>query len=244
MRSRLALATGTKIGRYNHLSQQPTPTMSPFDALLNDIFGASHPELRAEFEGWVRESRRYKAFAEAHRSKIRAKLKNAPADGGILDVRAELHTAALLLREPSFTLEYEKYLSSRQRGPDFTVTFKTHTPFNVEVRRYRPRDSADPSGEIPKLAAVIRDKSGQMPPSIVNVLWLIPETPLTDADLTAAAALLREKANQAGGSDFLKQYTRLSGIVLRAPDALTLWLNPLARHKPPPDLVSTLRRLA
>ena len=67
---------------------------------------------------------------------------------------------------------------------------------------------------------------------------------IPDADLTAAATLLREIANQAGGSDFLKQYARLSGIVLRAPDALTLWLNPLARHKPPPDLVSALRRLA
>jgi hypothetical protein len=85
---------------------------------------------------------------------------------------------------------------------------------------------------------------GQMPPSIVNFLWLIPETPLTESDLTAAAALLREKANQSGGSDFLKQYARLSGIVLRAPDVLTLWLNPLARHKPPPDLAATLRRLA
>jgi hypothetical protein len=218
--------------------------MSPLDALLNDIFGANHPELRAEFEGWLRDSRRFKAFAEAHRAKMRAKLRNAPADGGVLDVRAELHTAALLLREPSFTLEYEKYMSSKQRGPDFTVTFKTHTPFNVEVRRYRPRDSADPSGEIPKLAAVIRDKSGQMPPSIVNILWLIPETPLTESDLTAATVLLREKANQTGGPDVLKQYTRLSGIVLRAPDALTLWPNPLARHKPPPDLVTTLRRLA
>jgi hypothetical protein len=212
--------------------------------LLDDIFGTSYPELRAEFEGWIRDSRRYKAFAEAHRAKIRAKLKNAPADGGVLDVRAELHTAATLLREPSFTLEYEKYLAAKQRGPDFTVTFKTHTPFNVEVRRYRPRDSADPSGEIPKLAAVIRDKSGQMPPSIVNFLWLIPESLLTEADLTAAATLLREKANQAEGAAFLKQYTRLSGIVLRAPDSLTLWLNPLARHKPPPDLISTLRRLA
>jgi hypothetical protein len=212
--------------------------------LLDDIFGTQHPELRAEFEGWLRDSRRFKAFAEAHRAKIRAKLRNAPADGGILDVRAELHTAATLLREPSFSLEYEKYLALKQRGPDFTVTFKTHTPFNVEVRRYRPRDSADPSGEIPKLAAVIRDKSGQMPPSIVNILWLIPETPLTDADLTAASALLREKANQSGGSDFLKQYARLSGIVLRQPTTLTLWFNPLARHKPPPDLVSALRRLA
>ena len=56
-------------------------------------------------------------------------------EGGLKDLRAELETAVLLLRDERFTLEYEKYVATKQRGQDFTVTFKTHTPFNVEVRR-------------------------------------------------------------------------------------------------------------
>lgn len=77
--------------------------------------------------------RRSAAFATQDRGKRRAKPGNAPHDGGIHDLRAELETAALLLREKRFTREYEKYAALKQRGPGFTVTFKTHMPFSVEV---------------------------------------------------------------------------------------------------------------
>src|SRR5947207_9376737 len=104
------------------------------------------------------------------------------------DLRAELETAALLLRDERFTLEYEKYAASRQRGPDFTVTFKTHTPFNVEVRRIRSVELDDGNNEAPtgKLMAVLCDKVGQMPPSIINLLWLVAEREISQADLTRA----------------------------------------------------------
>ena len=137
--------------------------MSALDDLLNDIFDSKKPAFYPEFEGWVRGSRRFRAFASSYSTKIRAKLKNADGDNGLKDLRAELETAALLLREERFTLEYEKYAASKQRGPDFTVTFKTHIPFNVEVRRLRSVELDDGNTDAPigKLMRCCAIKSGR-----------------------------------------------------------------------------------
>ena len=134
--------------------------MSTLDDLLDDIFDGKKPALYPEFAGWVRGSRRFKTFATSYRAKIRAKLKNVRDEGGMKDLRAELETAALLLREERFTLEYEKYAASKQRGPDFTVTFRTHTPFNVEVRRIRSMEleDGDTEARTGKLMTVLCDK--------------------------------------------------------------------------------------
>ena len=159
--------------------------MNAIDELLDTIFDAQKPALYPEFEGWVRASRRYKAFASTYRDKIRTKLRNVRDEAGLKDVRAELETAALLLHDERFTLEYEKYAASKQRGPDFTVTFRTHTPFNVEVRRIRflELDEGDTEAQISKVMAVLCDKVGQMPSGIINLLWLIAERELSEADL-------------------------------------------------------------
>ncbi len=230
--------------------------MSARDDLLNHIFDGKMPPLRAEFDGWLRDSRRFRAFATTYRDKIRAKLKNARDDGGSQDVRAELETAALLLRDERFTLEYEKYAAAKQRGPDFTVTFKTHTPFNVEVRRIRSVELAgdDVDARTVKLMAVLCDKAGQMLPSIVNLLWLVAERDLAAADVTAAANALRQLAERKvelfftqrgyeSAAAFLRQYQQLSGIVLHQSGTLTVWLHPIARHKTPPDIVTAIQRL-
>lgn len=230
--------------------------MSTVDDLLNAIFDDRQYPLYAEFEGWVRESRRFKAFASSYRSKLRAKLRAAHDENGIKDLRAELETALALLREERFTLEYEMYLASKQRGPDFTVTFKTHTPFNVEVRRVRSLEleDGDTEARISKLMAVLCDKVGQMPPSIVNLLWLIGEDEISAADLTQAGKTLRQLAERKtedffrrrgfeSAADFLKQYAQLSGIVVCQSGANEVWLNPLARHKAPSEIVTAIQRL-
>ncbi len=230
--------------------------MSTLDDLLNYIFDSKKPALYPEFEGWVRESRRFKAFATSYRAKIRAKLKNVQNESGMKDVRAELQTAALLLREERFTLEYEKYAASKQRGPDFTVTFKTHTAFNVEVRRIRSveLDDGDSEARLAKLMAVLCDKVGQMPPHIVNLLWLIAEREISEADLTRAVTTLRQLAELKAedffarrgfesAADFLKRYRQLSGIILRQSGENVVWLNSLARHKAPPEIVTAIQRL-
>jgi hypothetical protein len=226
------------------------------DELLDYIFDGQKPELYSEFEGWLRGSRRFMTFAETYRGKIRAKLKNARDEGGLQDVRAELAIAALLLREERFTLEYERYAAAKQRGPDFTVTFKTHTPFNVEVRRIRgvELDEGDADARMNKLVAVLVDKVRQMPPSIINLLWLLAEAEIAETDLARAAATLRQLAEgkaeefftrrgYESAAEFLKRYQRVSGIVLRQSGEIFLWLSPLARHKAPPEIVAALRRL-
>ncbi|MBL8166383.1 MAG: hypothetical protein JNJ61_30640 [Anaerolineae bacterium] len=229
--------------------------MPTLDDLLTYIFDGQNPALYAEFEGWVRESRRYKAFATTYRSKIRTKLKQAHDEAMVKDVRAELEVAALLLREERFMLEYEKYAASKQRGPDFTVMFRTHTPFNVEVRRVRGVELEDgDDARITKLMAVLCDKVGQMPPSIVNLLWLTTERALTEADVARSGRTLLQLAERKeelfftrrgfeSAAEFLKAYQRLSGIVVWQPGAPVLWPNALARHKTPPDIMTALLRV-
>ncbi|MFN8375719.1 MAG: hypothetical protein U0694_22965, partial [Anaerolineae bacterium] len=182
--------------------------MPPLDELLDYLFDGKRPALYPEFEGWVRESRRFKAFAIAYRGKIRTKLKNVRDEHGMKDVRAELLSAALLLREERFTLEYEKYAASKQRGPDFSVTFKTHTPFNVEVRRIRSLELDDGDSDEArqlKLMAVLCDKVGQMPPGIVNLLWLTGERALAEAELSQAANTLRLRAEHKAEDFFTRR---------------------------------------
>ncbi|MBA3869235.1 MAG: hypothetical protein H0X30_08780 [Anaerolineae bacterium] len=230
--------------------------MPVLDDLLDYIFDGKKPALYPEFEAWLRASRRFKAFTTTYRDKIRTKLKNVRDEAGTKDVRAELETASLLLHEERFTLEYEKYAASKQRGPDFTVTFKTHIPFNVEVRRFRSRelDGADADAHLGKLITILCDKVGQMPPGILNLLWLIAEHEIPEADLNRAAITLRQLAERKdedyftrrgfeSAAAFLKQYNRLSAIVLRQSGQNVVWLNSLARHKAPPDLMTAIQRL-
>jgi len=230
--------------------------MTALDDLLNYIFEGKKPAFYPEFEGWLRGSRRFKAFATSYRDKIRSKLRNVRDEDGLKALRAELETAALLLHEDRFTLEYEKYAASKQRGPDFTVTFKTHTPFNIEVRRLRSveMDDADSDAPTGKLMAVLCDKVGQMPPSIVNLLWLTAEREISEADLTSAVMALRQLADRKAedyftrrgfesATDFLKHYGQLSGIVVRQSGGMMLWLNAAARHKVPTEIVNALQRL-
>jgi hypothetical protein len=242
--------------------------MAALDDLLDAIFDGAAPALpaalalRAEFGEWLRASRRFRAFAESQQVKMRAKLRGARDEGGLLDLRAELEAAAVLLRDERFTLEYEKYAASRRRGPDFTVTFRTHTPLNVEVRRIRPAELGEPGAEggsggepLGKLIAVLCDKAGQLLPGSVNLLWLAAERGLSPAGVDRAAAALRLRAERKdeeffarrgfqSAAHFLRHYQRLSGVVVYQPGAGALWLNPLARHAVSPQIAAALARLA
>src|SRR5690606_3742351 len=141
-----------------------------------------------------------------------------------------------------------------ERGPDFTVTFKTHTPFNVEVRRLKGEGDAMPEGGTGKLVAVIGEKVRQMPPSIVNLLWLVAEEGVHAEDVEQAAVALRQMAEAkeeeffrrrgyGNARQFLKQYAQMSGIVLRQDGQQVVWLNPLARHVAPPEIVRAVEGL-
>lgn len=228
--------------------------MPAIDAVLDSIFDSKTSPFYTEFADWARRSRRFRAFAYDHRAKIRAKLRNARDDEGLMDVRAELETAAVLLGDDRFTLDYEKYAALKQRGPDFTVTFRTRTPFNVEVRRIRAGDDGRDGSPAHRLAAVFCDKARQMPSGSVNLLWLQVEREIADADMSSAAVRLRQLAESKAedyftrrGYDsaaaFLRQYRHLSGVVLYRSDAPGVWLNPLAHHTTPPELIRALQQL-
>ena len=142
------------------------------------------------------------------------------------------------------------------RDSDFTVTFKTHTPFNVEVRRLRAAETdADPEARAARLVYVLVDKVKQMPPSFVNLLWRSAEGQIAEAAVPAAATTLRQLAERKAddfftrrgyesAADFLRAYGRLSGVVWRWTGQPAVWLNPITRHKAPPELVAAIRRLS
>lgn len=230
--------------------------MNPTDELLAFILAGTPPSFSDEFEEWVRGSRRFKAFADEYRTKIRAKVKTATGESAIKDLRAELEAAILLLREERFTVKYETYAASKQRGPDFTVTYKTHTPFNVEVRRIRSveREQNDDSANVTKLMAVLCEKVGQMPPGIVNVLWLTGEGSVSQEELQTGVVTLQKMAELPAhdffmrrgfrsAGDFSKQVQRLSGIVLRSALSNPVWQNKNARHPLPRAIMTSLERL-
>ncbi len=100
-----------------------------FDGSLDD-------PVAEEVVGWLAESRRFRAFAEAHRDKIRKKLRGARDADARRDVRAELRVAHLLLADRRIELAFEAYGSGKP-GPDFTVTFRGERAFNLEVTRLR-----------------------------------------------------------------------------------------------------------
>ena len=145
--------------------------MTTLDALLDSIFEGNPTTLYADFAAWAQESRRFRAFATEHRTKIRAKLRHAHGEGGMQDLRAEIETAALLLREKRFTLEYENAAAKGRAGLHRDV----QDAYAVQRRgaahpgtNWTPRTPTHKG----KLMAVLCDKVGQMPPGNINLLWL------------------------------------------------------------------------
>ncbi|HEX6800729.1 MAG TPA: hypothetical protein VF116_23655 [Ktedonobacterales bacterium] len=225
-------------------------------ALLADLDAAEDQTLREACARWAAVSPRFRSFLAEHATKIARKLRTAEGIEGRRDVLLELYAAHRLLLERSITLEYERYAADKTRGPDFTATFKTHTPFNVEVRRLRGATG----GDFGRWASVIGDKLRQMPPSIANVLLVGCDANLALAlDVAEAMARLRALAERrddeffarrgfAAAKDYLRQLQRLSAIVLIAgwegalAGTASLWPNAQARHPLPHDLSQALAR--
>lgn len=241
----------------------------PASDLLPYIFTNTRLPLAVQFARWVQESPRFRAFAETYRDKIRKKVRGITEAEGYRDLQAELAAAYFLTLERRFSVEYEKYGVGKQRGPDFSITYKTHTRFDVEVTRLRLGQAGE-AGAAPepgKLANTLCAKLEQLLPSMVNVLVLAADDAPKRGDdssvdagqalenwLLSATTLLQGRAERKddeffvrrgflGARDFLRHYNRLSAVRLVAPDAPpVLWLQPQARHPLPPDLATILRR--
>ena len=225
-------------------------------SLLAELDAAEDQPLREACSGWATTSPRFRTFLAEHATKIARKLRTAEGIEGRRDVLLELYAAHRLLLDRSITLEYERYAAGKTRGPDFTATFKTHTLFNVEVRRLRGTNA----GDFGRWASVIGDKLRQMPPSIANVLLAGCDADLAPTlDVAAAMARLRALAERhdddffarrglPGAKDYLRQLQRLSAIVLisgwegTSGGAASLWLNAQAKHPLPHDFSQALAR--
>jgi hypothetical protein len=224
----------------------------------------------ASCRAWMLAEPRFATFLERHREKIRKKARGVANAAGLDDLLAELEAAYHLLRERRFELSYEAYAAAKTRGPDFTVTYKTHIRFNVEVKRLRPAVppavplSTPPAFE-PRLLDAVCDKLVQLPPSTMNLLLLVASDAPEHTDLAEALRSLVARAERADAAlfarhgyatprDFFAGFRRVSAVLLRRtgppgsaepaafPPPTALWPNPQARHPLPADLRTLLAR--
>lgn len=225
--------------------------MTDFE-LLTTIFGGDSHDLREACARWMVASRLFRTFLEANAGKIRKKARQARDAESLRDLQLEMDAAYHLLADRRVSLDYERFLADKMRGPDLTVTFKGHLVFHVEVRRIRALNGTPISAG--KVTDVFCEKLHQMPSSAVNVLLLgLDTTPALDVDCASIVKrlVLRAEAKQESfftergyrdAREFLRALQRLGGVLIRANwndsamSTASLWLNPLARHPLPPDV--------
>lgn len=217
--------------------------------VLDALFEQPHHPLYPLVAEWVKSDRRFRAFAEKYRGKMRRKLRNTTDAANVADLQFEFEIGRWLLQESRFEVEYETF-DARQGGPDYTVAFRVNTRFNIEVRRIRTREVGEE--RVRKLVETITDKARQMPPSSINLL-VISDGGAPGDELAQAGLILRGLAERkveeyftnhgyASAADFLRQYRQLSGVAFKG-EGSKLWLNPLAKYPLPKDLMLAIQRL-
>jgi hypothetical protein len=240
------------------VTNQPTSSKS-IDELLAYLFdGQPHP-LTTPMGTWLAASRRFTSFANTFRDKIRKKLRTMQEQERLLDLRLELETAYLLLRERSLSVVYEPQLRE-VRGPDFAVSFTTSLTFMLEVTRLRTQERATPLPDTSeRIADTMCSKLGQLLPQRSNVLLIgIDGLCPTQGDLQAALLRIQQRAEQDDSTllrqhrfrdraDFFRQYQRLSEILVRGSQLQTdehavAWVNPQAKHPLPGRVRTALYR--
>jgi hypothetical protein len=200
--------------------------------------GAPRDPIAEDLIKWLAASPPFRAFVEAHRDKIRKKLRTAVDDEARRDVRTELQVAHLLLADRKVQLAYEAYGSGRV-GPDLTVAYRART-FNLEVTRLRRLPNA--SGFGMTLLAKLR----QLPPSVPNAVLVAIEGDTAEAlDVATATHGLRFRADGKdetffarrgfdGTRGFYERFLRLGAVLVWCEDATgdaraALWSNRSAR---------------
>lgn len=226
------------------MTRHTTPATA-VDRLAQHLLGGVDDDvLAAELGAWLVASPRFRVFADAHRDKIRKKLRGAADVDARRDVRAELRAAYELLADRRIELAFEAYGSGKP-GPDFTVTFRGEGTFNIEVTRLRRPPDALGFGR------AILAKLRQLPPSAPNALLVAIEGATAEAaDAATANQALRARADDkdeaffaARGFDgtrgFYDRYLRLGAVFVwseaaSGEDRAATWINRSARI-PLPD---------
>jgi hypothetical protein len=198
--------------------------------------------LAVELTAWMTDSPRFRGFADAHRDKIRKKLRGATDGEARRDVRSELRVAQLLHNDRRMAVAFEAY-GTGNPGPDFTVT-RGGDRFNLEVTR--PRGTPQTAGFGALLA-----KLRQLPPAIPNVVLLaIDGRDAAAYDVAEAIRALRARADAkdealftsrgfAGTRAFYERFLRLGAVITWAEQAdgearAAAWTNPSSRTPMPP----------
>jgi len=207
---------------------------------MRELAGGSAADATTEeLAAWLAGSRRFRAFVEAHRPKIRKKLRGATDEDARRDVRTELAVARLLLAARRIELAFEAY-GSTKGGPDFTVAFRGERSFNLEVTRLHrsPRDAVHGGPLLAKLR--------QLPPSAPNAVLIAIEGDRADAldvgdatrELLARAETKDDAFFTARGFDgtrgFNQRYLRLGAVIVWCEGAVgdartSSWTNRAAR---------------
>ncbi len=223
------------------------------DELQAYIFDRRPHLLTQSITSWLTSSRRFTAFVNTFRDKIRKKLRVTEDEESILDLRLELETAYLLLREPRLSLVYEPQLSEKVRAPDFAVTFTTSFTFMVEVTRLRvdtQHQRAKVTQATDRLSDAICSKLGQLLPQHGNVLLVgVDALQTVQSDLGEPMLRIQQRAEHGDSSffqryrfrdrtDFFRHYQRLSEILVRdlnlvKAEPAVIWVNPQAKHPLP-----------
>lgn len=218
------------------------------DELLTYIFDG-HPHLLAQpMAIWLASSRRFTAFVDTFRNKIRKKLRTTQDQETLFDLQLELETAYRLLQERRLSVIYEPQ-PGLVRCPDFAVTFTTSLTFMVEVTRLRPEQKeemtevqeqssmANTALTSPlideRLADTVVNKLGQLLTQQSNILVVGVETvQLTASDLRAMMIQVQQRVERndftflqrhrfRDRADFFHHYQRLSEVLVSGPDLHT-----------------------
>lgn len=200
--------------------------------------------LAAELLGWMDDSTRFMAFVETYRDKIRKKLRVTRDGESALDVRGELEVARGLLADRRFAVTYEPYASAKHRGPDFAVTYRTNTVFNIEVARIRAEPgeagALDLARKEERVVRILLDKLGQVQSGMPNLLAIHTRPELARAiDLGRLMQAVKTRVEDkdaafyaltryGGPADFHKDFLLLCGLLLWSPGG-ALWVNRQAR---------------
>lgn len=222
---------------------------------LMDYVFEEQPHLLSEtLLEWMETSSRFTTFIETYRDKVRKKVRITREPESMLDLRGELEIAYCLLNDRRLTVAYEPYASKQGRSPDFAVTYRENTVFNIEVARLRVEQiEADDIG-LPqveeRILRILLDKLGQMLPGMPNLLVIHTGQELVDTiDLNGLMQMVKIRVEKKDPSfyaisrfinpaAFYKEFLNLNGILLWAVDA-QLWVNKQAR----PGLAEKVTRL-
>lgn len=216
------------------------------DELLTYLFDGQPHLLSPSITTWLASSRRFTAFVTTFRTKVRKKLRGAHEQESLHDLRLELETAYLLLRERPLSVVYEPQCGGA-RCPDFAVTYTTSVVFMLEVTRQRPASTRTPTlaqEQVPeaqistpapmlprvgeRLGDTICGKLGQLLRQHSNVLVVGLDAPCSTQDLHTIMLGVQHRAERndptlvernrfRDRADFFSHYGRLSEVLIRGP---------------------------